>query len=226
MINNFRYSSSWEKFEEAVKIIKELFKTQKAYWLAGFMDDLGLAFDDAVYDIVKDIQSIVEQEILYLVYFCLIGREFSDKEIRKEISNAVGPINNISDTEINELVMLVQNKFELVKDALDIDKLRVRYIMKKDSVNPKLADFKYNVMLQNLPNGNNVGCVLLNMACKKKLGDFGSKGIVELFEEREPTTEITFICDEDDIDYLISQLEDIKQKIKGCYDDDSSKKNG
>lgn len=224
MNKNFRYSSSWENFEDAVKIIKELFKNQKAYWLAGFMEDFGLAFDDAAYDELKDIQAILEQEILYLVYFCLIGREFSDKEkIRKEISNSTNSKNNISDSEIDEMVLLVQNKFELVKDAFDIDRLRARYIMKKDSVNSKLADFKYNVMLQNLPNGNKAGCVLLNMACKKKLGDFGSEGIVELFEEKEPTTEITFICDEDDIDYLISQLEEIKQKIKGSYNDSGSK---
>lgn len=222
MINNFRYNSSWEDFEEAVNKIKELLKLNKVYWLIGCIEECGLGVDDDAFAEIEEIQDIIGEEILYLLYSCLNGIGINYTEMRRTLSN---PINNVSDAEIETLLMSVQNKFELVKDAFVTDKLKMRYKLKMNSVNHKLSDFNYNVLSQSLPDGSNARYALVNMSCRKKLKKFGAQGIERLLEEKEPATEITFICDEDDIDVLISQLEEIKQKVKESYNDGNSYKN-
>ena len=63
-----------------------------------------------------------------------------------------------------------------------------------------------------MPDGSSVNCAHVNMACKKKLNGSNSEN-----------GEITFICDEEDIDFWIGHLEEMKQKIRECKNGDIAK---
>lgn len=213
MIENFRYTSSWEKFEEAVKILKDLLKQGDAYWLIGFMGDFDLYIDDEVAEEMdEEILDILSDEVMYLLYWALDEEDIDEEAMRNTITNAE---NEVTESEMAEIVVSVRNKFELVKDAFDIEVLVRRYNLKKDSVSLKLSDLKYNVYANKMPNGKEVNCAFINIACKKDLGGMKPQGIGTLLAEKAPEQEVTFICDEDDIDVLIHHLEGIKRNLKG-----------
>ena len=223
MVKNFRYDSSWDKFEEAVKTIQELLKSNNAHWLIGCLKEFSLAIAEEKSDKIDDISEIIRDEVLFLLYLYINEKEPNIDEMRESLSS--NGESEISDVEIEKLLKSVYNKYELVKDAFDTDKLKLRYRLKNNSISPKLSDFKYNIMIQNLPNGDNARCALINIACKKKLEGFYSRGLASKIEELEPETDITFICDEDDINLLISQFEEMKQKIKESYNGSNTEGN-
>lgn len=212
MVKNFRYNSSWEKFEEAVKTIQELLQSNDAHWLMGCLAEFDLAIAEEKSGTVEDVLEIIHDEVLFLLYSCINGKEPDKEKMRKILFSEYE--SEISNDEIEQLSENMHNKYELVNDAFDIDNLKRRNELKKDSISPKLSDFQYNVMTQNLQTGDNAKCALVKMACKKKLEDFYSRGLEMQLKELEPEADITFICDEDDVDFLICQFEEIKQKIK------------
>ena len=118
----------------------------------------------------------------------------------------------ISKEEEDLMFKAVCNKFELVQDMFEIDKLFLRYNMKQNTISPKLSDLKYDIGTSYLSDGSRINCALVNMVSKKKL-DKSSK----------QSGDITFICDEEDIDFWIGQLEEMKQKIRECGNGDNAK---
>ncbi len=210
MIENFRYISPWDEFERAVREMKDVLKRKQAYWAIGFMDEFDLYIDDAVAEnMTSETLDIIYDEILYLLKWRLDKKSFREDEVRMAIS-AAG--DEISKEEEDLMFKAVCNKFELVQDMFEIDKLFLRYNMKQNTISPKLSDLKYDIGTSYLSDGSRINCALVNMVSKKKL-DNSSK----------QSGDITFICDEEDIDFWIGQLEEMKQKIRECGNGDNAK---
>ncbi|TGY97100.1 hypothetical protein E5329_06520 [Petralouisia muris] len=210
MIENFRYISPWNDFEDAIKEMKDVLKKKQAYWAVGFIDEFDLYIDNAAAEkMEKKTLDIIYDEILYLLKWKLEKRKFREDDIRMAISAAD---DEISEEEEDLLVKAVYNKFELVQDAFEIDRLMARYNLKQNTVSPKLSDLRYDIGAYYMPDGSSVNCAHVNMACKKKLNG----------TDRE-NGEITFICDEEDIDFWIGHLEEMKQKIRECKNGDIAK---
>ncbi len=210
MIENFRYISPWDEFERAVREMKDVLKRKQAYWAIGFMDEFDLYIDDAAAEnMTSETLDIIYDEILYLLKWRLDKKSFREDEVRMAIS-AAG--DEISKEEEDLMFKAVCNKFELVQDMFEIDKLFLRYNMKQNTISPKLSDLKYDIGTSYLSDGSRINCALVNMVSKKKL-DNSSK----------QSGDITFICDEEDIDFWIGQLEEMKQKIRECGNGDNAK---
>ena len=209
MVDGFRYTSPWEAFERAVWELKELLKRKDAYWAVGFMANFGLFIDDAIArKMEKDILDIMYNEIIYLLRWRLDGGKIEKEDILEAASTADC---EIQEEELETLVKIVCNKFELVMDAFDAEQLAIRYKLKRNTVSPKLSDLKYDVNTQYMPDGHKINCVLVNMACKKKWNGCA-----------EQSDDITFICDEEDIDLWIGQLEEMRQRIRECQNGDDA----
>lgn len=211
MIENFRYNSSWEDYNKAVKLLKDLLKKGKAYWLIGFLKGFDLYIDDTVAtDVDSYMAEIIYNEIVYLVMSVLEDSTINLEEMRKAILNVDG---EISEEELENALLSVQNKLELAKDSFDISELSLRYNLKRDAINSKLSDFEYNICTHNISDRTSIKCALINMECKKKVSEFREQGIGALFAEKQQQ-EITFICDETDINVWIQKLEEIRRRLR------------
>lgn len=208
MAVKFRFTSPWEEFEYAVQTVKELLDQKKAYWLIGLLDDVDLYIDDAsAEEMGTETLGIIYREILPLLEW----RLEEGKEDREDIYTNIISLDSIShkdENEKDEIATSVCNKFEMVEDSFRIDRLEMRYDLKKDAISPKLSELQYNVHTHHMPDGQKGKCALINMVCRKNLDErrAGSSG---------QDGDITFVCDEEDIAFLIGWLEEVKQKIKG-----------
>lgn len=212
MIENFRYSSSWEKFEEAVKKLKDLIKDDKAYWLIGYLKEFDIYIDEVEEaKLEEDILEIINSEILYLLSETLNGKDINEEKIKKTIKSVSV---DVSEESIQEAVMSIRNKLEFVKDSFDIEMLKKRYKLKKESVSSKISGFNYNIYTSNLPDGEKVNFAFLNISVKKRLPEM--KDVISVFENAERQSEVDFICDKEDLNMLIHQLEMIKKKMEEC----------
>ncbi len=208
MAAKFRYISSWEEFEIAVQTVKELLGQKKAYWLIGLLDDVDLFIDDAsAEEMGAETLGIIYREILPLLEWRLEEGEADREEVYTNITS-LESISNRDENEIEEIATSVCNKFEMVEDSFKIDRLEIRYDLKKDAISPKLSELGYNVHTHHMPDGKKGKCALINMACRKDLSEVGAGS-------SRQDGDITFVCDEEDVDFLIGWLEELKQKIKG-----------
>lgn len=209
MIENFRYNSPWGDFENAVKDMKDALKKKQAYWAVGFMDEFDLYIDDKAAEEMKTGSlDIIYNEILYLLKWGLDKESFREDAMRMVISSTGDEISKEEDS----MVRAVYNKFELVQDSFETDRLAVRYNLKQNAISPKLSELKYNVEAFYMPDGSSVNCALVNMVCKKKLDESSGQ-----------SGDITFICDEEDIDFLIGQLEEMRQKMREYGNGDNAR---
>lgn len=212
MIANFRYKSSWEKFEETVNILKDLLKNKKAFWVIGYSQGLDIEIDDDFMEKTdRDILMIMNDEILTIVAAILKDGSLNEEKLRKSLLSAD---HEISEEEKDSIVRSVFNKLELVKDAFDIDRLAVRYQLKKESVNPKILNFEHNVFTHHFADGGKEMCALVSISTKKKLPDLMGQTLSSFFSNSEKENEISFLCDRDDIDLLIYQLKTIKKEME------------
>lgn len=208
MAAKFRYISSWEEFESAVQTVKELLSQKKAYWLIGLMEDVDLYIDDASAEKMgTETLGIIYREILPLLEWRLQEGKTGREEIYTNIISLEG-VSHKDENEKDQIATSVCNKFEMVEDSFKIDRLEIRYDLKKDAISPKLSELEYNVHTHHMPDGQKGKCALINMACRKDLSGMGTGS-------SRQDGDITFICDEEDIDFLIVWLEELKQRIKG-----------
>lgn len=210
MIENFRFSSSWEKFEEAVVILKELLKRNKAHWLVGYIKEFDIYIDeDEEEQLEEETLEIINSEIVYLLYESLNKRAVNEdkiKEVIQEVSSEA------TEDNVQQAIISFRNKLEFVKDSFEIDELLKRYELKEDSVNAKLSDFRYNIYKANLPDGGNINCAFISISSQKRLE--GIQKAISLFTNAEKKDEVCFMCDYEDINMMIHQLETVKKKME------------
>lgn len=209
MIKNFRFNTPWEQFEEAVKVLKDLIKQKEAYWLLGCLRGFDLFIDDNIAESLdKEILRIIYSEIMYLLYGAINGEDIDEEKMKKAI---LRESSETSEEDAQAAAMSVRNKFELVKDSFDFEQLRRRYKLKKESIHFKLSDFAYNICSSDLSDGEKINCAFINITAQKRLTDMEDKDKTVPNSERQQ--EVYFVCDYEDIDMLIHQLEHVKKQM-------------
>lgn len=202
MIKYFRYNSPWEQFEEAVKQLKDLLERKKAFWLIGFLKDIDILVDESEGKLSEETESIIDDEILYLVRGILNNKQLDYESIKRGICRNY---ENIPEEDLEASVVSVSNKLELVKDTFELDELLRRYKLKNHSVIHKMSGFDFNIITQSLPpDGEEVKCAVINLSTQKRIA------------ENEKENDISFICDKDDVDVLIQLLQMVKTGMEGC----------
>lgn len=215
MIKNFRYNSSWEDFSRTVSKICYLIQQKKAEWLIGFLKDFDLYIEeDAAFKSLSRTElEIAYEEILYLLMGAITNSEIDTADLKRQLAENYG---ELSEKEIRDLITNIENKYELIKDSFNIAEMRNKYNYRKKSINSKLCQFEFNICIQDNENGTDESrYALVRMTSQNNLPELDSKRIDQLISEREKK-EVTFLCDETDIDILIAQLEEVKQKIRKC----------
>lgn len=212
MTTSFRFNSPWEQFEESVRILKRLLSQNQAYWMIGYMRDLDIYIDEVAEETLsEDVLNIVHEEILYLLDGLFKMEDIEENEIKEAFTESG---HEISEEKLQEMVTSIRNKFELVKDAFDIEKLTVRNNLKKETVNAKLSGFGYNIYTTRLSDGEKAECAIINLSSQKKLKSIKGSPISFFLQNGERRDEVSFLCDKEDLDLLIHQLETVRRKLE------------
>lgn len=212
MIENFRYSSSWEQFEYSVKELKKLLSQNQAYWMIGYLKDLDIYIDETVQETLQeDVVNIIHDEILYLLFVLLENGNLIEENLKEALDES-NP--ELSDEESQEIITCVHNKLELVKDAFDINKLAIRYGLKKQAITNKLSAVDFNIYSTKLLDGESVRCAIINLSSQKELKTLNKIPLSIFLQDNAQKDEVSFLFDEEDLNLLIHQLETIRRKME------------
>lgn len=209
----FRYVSEWGDFETAVKVLKTCLEKGTMHFCIGFIEDFTLIADDEIEsDAIVDDKSIqiIKDEILYLITSGLEELKMDEESVYHNLLSA----KVVPEEQIKKVTKEVCNKYELVSDTFDIEQLKLRYDLKNNSVNKKVSSLDYNIIMQEQNNREYSSFALISLGVKKNLIDSDSNKLKSLSVRNEIEDSTTFICDENDIEIMISELKIIQKKIR------------
>ena len=208
VLENFRYASDWEAFTSAVDKLSELLGNGQAHLLIGLKRDFDLELQN-VNEIPDSILEVIYDEVLYLMYHYLREGEFNEQELEDVFKEK-----KISRKEIQEYILMMKNKMEYVCDALINTDIKRNFKFKSNILLNKISSLEYNISNYELDNEIEVKHCILQIGVSRQLKKCDGNKIPELVSAKSEEKLIEFVCNEEDIDYLIKKLEILKKKIK------------
>lgn len=212
---DFRFVSSVDDFEECANITRQLIEKKKCAILLGTFkeveiklgikkDEFGelyntITWDDFCEILFTEISVIIEQNVKSEItlekslYLYLKEKKFTDEQC-KELCN-------------EKLI-----KRNIVREKLMTDEFSARYNFKGQSLSSSLSDFKYEINKYIFDDRKEFTYAAIRMEVSDLLvGVEVPTGISDLLVNNK--NGIKFICDKQDIDYLIMKLEEIRNKL-------------
>lgn len=208
MLENFRYASEWEEFTSAVDKLSELLGNGQAHLLIGLKKDLDLELQNAN-EIQDSILEIIYDEVLYLMYHYLREGEFDEQELEEVFKDK-----KLSSKETQEYILMMKNKMEYICDVLINSEIEKSFKFKNNILLNKISSLDYNISNYELDNKIEVKHCILQIGVSRRLKKFDGNKMSEYVSGKNEEKLIEFVCNEEDIDYLIKKLEMLKKKIQ------------
>lgn len=209
MPRDFRYRSSWEKFEEAANYFFECLKENKAKLLYGCIKNIYVEIPNEK----PEFKKIVMREVVSLLEEALEG-DFDLQDLNDYLETQCED-GMIEEDDIQDILNMVEEKYKYVVERIVNNDTVRRYYFKENTINNKISGFQSDINKYIINNEEELKYALIRIAVNKKLPDFTLPNeVIKLIEDREEKVE--FVCDVNDLDYLIEQLETIKKKLLSC----------
>ena len=208
MLENFRYASEWKEFTCAVDKLSELLGNGQAYLLIGLKKDFDLELQNAN-EIQDSVLEIINDEVLYLMYHYLREGEFEEQELLNFFKEK-----KLSSKETKEYILMMKNKMEYVCDALINTEIKKRYTFKSNVLLNKISSLDYNICNYKLDKDIGMEHCILQIGVNRQLKKLDGNKIPELVSAKNEEKLTEFVCDVEDLDYLINKLEILKKKIQ------------
>lgn len=208
MLENFRYVSEWEEFTSAVDKLSELLGNGQAHLLIGLKKDFDLELQNAN-EIQDSILEIIYDEVLYLMYHYLREGEFDEQELEEVFKDK-----KLSSKETQEYILMMKNKMEYICDVLINSEIEKSFKFKNNILLNKISSLDYNISNYELDNKIEVKHCILQIGVSRRLKKFDDNKMSEFVSGKNEEKLIEFVCNEEDIDYLIKKLEILKKKIQ------------
>ena len=121
--------------------------------------------------------------------------------------------NEIHQKDIEDILNIVDKKYQYIVENIIDDEMIKRYFFKENTLLSKLSSIKTDINKYIIDNGEEVKYALIKMSVNDKLPNFAySRQMAGLTDSNGRTLE--FVCDMNDLAYLIEQLELIKKKLR------------
>lgn len=212
-MESYRFTSSYNTFKQCVDITKELIDEKKIMILFGCEKNVNFSlsiskekFQEEYPDIdFKDYQKILFDEIAVIIEQNIVMPDFEEPSLKEYLMNK-----EIDESNVFEILNEKQNKRKYVYDTLSVENAVLRYNFKNRTLANKLGEINFEINKFVFPNNDELKYAVIEMVSAEKL----SMGNIPNFldnKRREDRTK--FVCDKHDIDYIIKQLQEIKEKI-------------
>ncbi len=214
----FRYSADMDAFKKSVDYSKELLKTDQISILFGCISDVNIILDRNTYeknnyDIdFKTFSKIFKGEIISIMTTVL---EEGEQEAGESLTEF---LQEKDDSEINieDILKLYREKTEYVKEALICSDIVDRYCFKAMTVSDKLSSFDWNINKFVFDDHDDeIKYAQVRIAASKNLVDGDLPySLSRMLKANQPESEVKFVCDKNDVNYLIKQLEKIRDALQ------------
>lgn len=207
MPKGFRYKSSWEDFKLTIDFLLDTLEENKARILYGTTKEIRVEIEDERFDDLplkeEDFIRIINAEFVAILNKGLTNSWETESLERYLKKRKAGE--DFSEADIEEIILLVEKKYKYVV-AKFINREEInRYYFKQGMINDELAEIQFNINKYMIDNQNEVKYALIKMTTKN--------GLAEEETQAGKSNSIAFVGDVKDIEHLIDELEEIKEKL-------------
>lgn len=209
----YRFASSYITFQKCVDITKTLLENKQLILLFGckknvnfilnmskeqFMEEeLDIGFNEFQRVLYDEISVIIEQNIIMPD-----SEEPSLAEYLKE--------SGLDEDQINKMIQEKVDKRNYVQEKLKIDNAMLRYRFKRDTMANKLSDLKYEINKYVFSDHDEMCYALIEF---ESMNQLNAEGVPFFLKNDKHVEKSRFVCDKQDIDFIIMQLQKIKEKL-------------
>lgn len=207
MPKGFRYKSSWEDFKVTIDFFKDALEENKARILYGSAKRIRVEIEEERYENLpleeEDFIRIINAEFVGILNKGLTNSWETESLERYLQKGKAGEF--FSEPDIEEIIRLVEKKYKyVVENFINREEIN-RYYFKQGIINDELAEIQFNINKYMIDNHNEVKYALVKLTTKK--------GSAEEETSAGKSNSIEFVGDVKDIERLIDELEEIKEKL-------------
>lgn len=204
---DFRYQSSLKEFKESVGFLVKELENKKAHLLYGCINNIFVEISDER----NEITSIIMNEVISLLEDVLTD-SFDLENLNSYLEEQCLD-GTIEENDKEEILRSVEEKYKYVAEKLISEEMINRYYFKTHTVNQKLIKIQSDINKYIIDDNRELKYAHIKMVSNQNVPEYSYPyEIMRIVENK--AREVEFICDIEDVDYIIKQLEIIKQKLK------------
>jgi hypothetical protein len=210
----------FDKFKKTIVALKDMINDKKANIIFGVNEDIRVEIDNdslEKYSLEKDeLDTIANKEFIPILLSLL--EETDDSFIELQVRTFKNEKENIKETSLDEYRELVKSKIEYINEIFIDEQIKKRFIIKSTTKHSIISSIEWeiNQKLYDAENdySNSPTYATLKMIIDRNSNDNNPLLKILPFIQLEKKDEHILIdCDENDLDFLIKTLNDIKTKL-------------
>ena len=102
------------------------------------------------------------------------------------------------------------DKRKYVQENLSLDNASLRYLFKEKTMENKLSSIRYEINKYIFPDNNEMQYAIVEFTAADMLG---IEGFPAFLDNEKNIKKTKFVCDKQDLDYIIMKLQKIREKL-------------
>lgn len=211
--SNYRFISPYTIFQRCVDITKALLAKEQLILLFGCTKKVKFnlylskkQFCEEYKDIsFEEYKNILFEEIAFIIEQNIIMPGIEEASLPESLKEV-----GFNDSEIKIMVQEKVDKRNYVKENLAFDNATLRYLFKQSTMENKLSSIKYEINKYVFEDKKELCYAVIEFASADRLN---AERFSLLSGDARAVQKSKFVCDKQDLDYIINQLQQIKENL-------------
>lgn len=211
--DGYRYTCPMEEFKKYVDIAEELLKKDKLSIVFGCTEEVKLQIWMTEEECSNDYEElsyarfcdVIYSEVAYLIEQSLKQPEEDDPSLEAFLQEC-----DIDLEDKKNIVCEKKEKRNYVADKLVNEEMIPRFIFKNRTLNEKLYDLNFEINKFIFRDDTDMVYSTLEFSTASVIKN---RGIPSLLTSDNNVKRIKFVCDKQDIDFIIKRLENIRERL-------------
>lgn len=212
--SSYRFTSEYNTFKRCVDITGTLLEKKQLILLFGCTKkvklDLYLSeeqFSEEYPDIeFQEYREILFEEIAFIIEQNIIMPSLEEPPSLAEALKEYG----VEEPKLSELIQEKADKRNYVQENLSFDNVSLRYLFKEKTMENKLSNIRYEINKYIFPDNNEMRYAVVEFETAEELG---REGISVFSDDKKSIKKAKFVCDKQDLEYIIVKLQKIREKL-------------
>lgn len=210
---NFRFTSDMGRFKQCVDAAKDMLDSQELFLLFGGKnnckfstkldsEEYGKRYADLEF---SEFRAILEDEVSVIIVQNIVEPDLEEPSLEKYLNNT-----GVDRDKIKEILSEKLEKRSYVKEVLMEPGMESRYWMKQESLNPKLSSLDYELNRLMFEDNTDALYATIQIYTARILEE---EGMPRMFMGETDRKSVCFVCDKQDLEYMIEFLKEIKERM-------------
>lgn len=209
----YRFSSSYITFQKCVDLAEKLLENEQLILLFGCKKKVNFSLNISKEQFLEtnpdidfgEFQRVLYDKIAIIIEQNIIMPDAEEPSLAEYLKES-----GVDEAQIDKMIREKADKRNYVQEKIKIDNASLRYRFKTDTMANKLEDLKYEINKYIFSDHEEMCYALIEFVSTDQLI---TEGIPFFLDNEKHVEKSRFVCDKQDLDYIIMQLQKIKEKL-------------